>query len=77
MVKNKRRGKYYQIAVQGHLESHWSLWFNGMEIRNMPDGDAILSGYVIDQSALHGLLTKIRDLGLILVSVRCLDEDGK
>jgi hypothetical protein len=73
-VKNKPRGKYYQIVVKGQLEARWSQWFNGMAIQNVPSGEAILSGYVIDQAALHGLLIKVRDLGLPLVAVRCLDE---
>ena len=71
---NKQWGKYYQILVKGHLESYWSQWFNGMMIEQLSGGDTTLSGYVIDQAALHGLLAKIRDLGLTLVSVRCLDE---
>jgi hypothetical protein len=73
-VGNKQWGKYYQILVKGHLESYWSQWFNGMMIEQLSGGDTTLSGYVIDQAALHGLLAKIRDLGLTLVSVRCLDE---
>jgi hypothetical protein len=78
MMKNKRRGKYYQIVVKGHLDAKWSEWFNDMTIQNMPDGDAVLSGIVVDQAALHGLLIKIRDLGLVLISVRSLeDENGR
>ncbi len=76
-MKNQQQGKYYQIVVQGHLEARWSQWFNGMEIRNLPDGESILSGTVVDQAALHGLLIKIRDLGLPLASVRCLDQAEK
>jgi len=70
-------GKLYEIEVKGQLESSWSQWFNGLEIRNMPDGEAILSGIVVDQAALHGILVKIRDLGLPLIAVRCLDEAEK
>ena len=71
------QGKYYQIVVKGHLEAHWSQWFSGMDIQNMPDGEAILSGVVVDQAMLHGLLNKIRDLGLPLVSIRCLETEGE
>jgi hypothetical protein len=77
-MKNKQWGKYYQIVVKGHLDAKWSEWFNGMTIQNIPDGDAVLSGIVVDQAALHGLLIKIRDLGLSLISVRSLeDENGR
>ena len=68
----KREGmhkKRYEITVRGQLEGNWTGWFNGMDIRNLPDGDAVLCGEVVDQAALHGLLIKIRDLGLPLVSV--------
>ena len=76
-MKNKRRGKYYQIQVKGHLEARWSQWFNGLTIRNISNGEAILSGYVVDQAALHGILIKVRDLGLPLVSVHYLDKVEK
>jgi hypothetical protein len=74
MSTNENPGKYYEIVVKGQLEPGWSQWFNGMEIKNRENGEATLSGYVVDQAALHGLLNKIRDLGLPLVAVRCLDE---
>jgi hypothetical protein len=77
MVNRKQQGKTYQIVIKGHLEARWREWFNGMSIQNLPDGEAVLSGPVIDQAALHGLLNKVRDLGLPLVSVRCLDETEK
>jgi hypothetical protein len=59
----------YRIRVKGHLTPEWSEWFNDMTITLEPDGDTILSGPVVDQPALHGLLIKVRDLGLTLVSV--------
>jgi hypothetical protein len=59
----------YRILVQGHLSAEWSDWFDGMVVRCQPDGTTVLSGLVRDQAALHGLLLKIRDLGLILISV--------
>lgn len=69
MTANGSHTTRYQITVRGHLDKCWSEWFNGMDIRNLPDGETVLCGPVIDQSALHGLLIKIRDLGLPLVSV--------
>lgn len=59
----------YQIRVKGHLDSQWSAWFDGMTITNEPNGEALLAGPVADQSALHGLLIKIRDLGLPLLAI--------
>jgi hypothetical protein len=59
----------YQIRVRGVLGSEWSDWFDQMSISPQDDGDTVLSGPVRDQSALHGILTKIRDLGLPLLSL--------
>jgi hypothetical protein len=59
----------YEITVAGLISDRWSDWFDGLEIRNNPDGDTILSGVFIDQSALLGTLNKIQALNLVLVSV--------
>jgi hypothetical protein len=59
----------YQIRLKGHLDSQWTDWFEGLTITLEEDGDTLLTGPVIDQAALHGLLKKVRDLGLTLVSV--------
>lgn len=59
----------YEIRVRGHLDGHWSEWFDGLAIVNVEDGDALLSGEIVDQSALHGVLAKVRDLGLPLIAV--------
>jgi hypothetical protein len=59
----------YQIRVRGHLDSQWTDWFEGLTITLEADGDTLLTGPVIDQSALYGLLKKVRDLGIPLVSV--------
>ena len=65
----------YHIRVQDHLRPEWSEWFDGMTITLEENGDTILSGLVVDQAALHGLLIKVRDLGLTLISVS-KDEPG-
>ena len=63
----------YEIRIQGILDECWSCWFEGMHISSEPGGITCIRGEVVDQSALHGLLAKIRDLGLPLISVRRLD----
>jgi len=59
----------YQIRLKGHLGSQWTDWFGGLTITLEEDGDTLLTGTVIDQAALHGLLKKVRDLGMPLISV--------
>jgi len=59
----------YQIRIKGHLGPLWTDWFEGLTITLEEDGDTLLSGPVLDQSALHGLLKKVRDLGMPLLSV--------
>ena len=61
--------RVYEIRVEGHLGDRWSAWFDGLAIRNEPRGETILTGPVNDQAALYGVLTKIHNLNLILVSV--------
>ena len=63
----------YEIILQGHLSSQWSSWFDDFTITLDPGGRTFLVGPVIDQSALHGVLKKIRDLGIPLISVKRLD----
>ena len=59
----------YQIRIEGHLGRQWSNWFDGMAITLEDNGDTLLTGPVVDQATLHGLLKKVRDLGLPLISV--------
>ena len=67
-------GTIYQIRVQGRLDRRWSDWFDGFTITYPSDNETLLQGRVADQAALHGLLVKIRDLGLSLLSVRRIDK---
>ncbi|CAI3796855.1 hypothetical protein [Pseudarthrobacter sp. MM222] len=63
----------YRLRVDGHLPDHWSAWFGCLTLARENDGTTSLSGPVTDQAALHGLLTKIRDLGILLISVEPID----
>ena len=60
---------YYEIRLKGYLDSQWTDWFDQMTITLEEDGNSLLTGTVVDQAALHGLLKKIRDLGLTLISI--------
>jgi hypothetical protein len=59
----------YQIRIEGHLDQQWTDWFEGLTLTLEEDGNTLLTGSVADQAALHGLLKKIRDLGIVLVSI--------
>jgi hypothetical protein len=59
----------YEIRVEGHLDTRWTAWFDGLTLTRGSDGTTVIHGPVADQAALHGLLQKIRDLGLPLISV--------
>lgn len=71
---NRERG-VYRIKVKGVLDGEWSGWFEGMTVQPQPSGETVLTGPVADQAALHGLLHKIRDLGLPLLSVKRADME--
>ena len=63
----------YELRIEGHLDAHWSAWFGGLAITHDDDGTTTLRGVVTDQSELHGLLAKVRDIGVSLLSVTPLD----
>jgi len=67
----------YEIRIKGHLEDRWADWFEGMTITLEEDGDTLLTGPVADQAALHGLLKRVRDLGLPLLSVNSVEPDAE
>ncbi len=66
--------KIYEIRVKGHLDSDWSGWFEGLTITLEADGVTLLSGPIIDQAALYGLLKRIHDLGIALISVNQIES---
>jgi len=68
-------GKVYQIRVEGHLDNSWSEWLDGLAITHEEDSTTVLTGPLTDQPALHGLLIKIRNLGLPLLSVNRVEPD--
>jgi hypothetical protein len=65
----------YEIRVRGHLDSRWDAWFDGLTLTQESDGTTLIHGPVVDQAALHGLLQKVRDVGLPLVSVTQVEPD--
>ncbi len=64
----------FEIRVKGYLPPDWSEWFEGLAIKHTPDGATILAGPIRDQAALFGVLIKVRDLGLTLVSLSCIES---
>lgn len=78
---NKTPGEHrepgrYELRIRGHLDDCWAEWFEGLALTRESDGTTRLRGPVIDQAALHGLLSKVRDLGVTLISVSPIDEPG-
>ena len=65
----------YEIRVKGHLDNRWATWFDGLTLTHESDGTTLIHGPVADQAALHGLLQKVRDVGLPLVSVTQIEPD--
>jgi hypothetical protein len=68
-------GRWYEIRLEGRLDARWSVWFDGLTLTAGPDGTTTLRGPVVDQAALHGLLQRLRDLGLPLLAVTQLEPD--
>jgi len=66
----------YQIKLRGHLSDHWTDWFAGLTITLEDDGDTLLIGPLPDQAAMFGLLKKVRDLGMPLISINCVEPDN-
>ncbi len=66
----------YQIRIKEQLDQHWSSWFGGLTITTEANGETVLTGEVVDQAALHGLLSKVRDLQLTLLSVYPIEKDS-
>jgi len=65
----------FEIRVKGHLEPRWAAWFDGLSLSTHDDGTTVIAGPVVDQAALHGLLQKLRDLGIPLVSLTQIPPD--
>ena len=66
----------YEIRIQGHLDQHWSAWFDGLTISNESDGSTLLRGSLVDEAALHGVLIKVRDLALPLLALKRVAAHG-
>ena len=75
---NQRQGQYapahYELRIEGHLDEHWSAWFGGLTLIRQDDGTTTLRAAVTDQAELHGLLTKLRDLGITLISLASIES---
>ncbi len=74
--------EYYEIKIKGHLDEYWLEWFEGLKLEHLEEDETLLSGLLPDQAALHGLLERIRDLNLRLISVTSItpstqDPDNK
>ena len=72
---NHNGAGWYEIRLKGHLDSRWAAWFDGLSLTHDSDGTTVISGQVVDQAGLHGLLQKVRDVGIPLVSVAQVDPD--
>jgi hypothetical protein len=74
MTRRADRPTVYDVRLDGHLDEHWSTWFDGMAVTRADDGTTTLRGLLVDQAALHGLLAKVRDLGASLLSVEAVAD---
>lgn len=71
----KAKGNIYEVRVKGQLDNHWAAWFDGMTVRAEANGQTVLSGVIVDQAALNGVLRRIFALGLALISVNRVESD--
>jgi hypothetical protein len=67
----------YEIRVDGHLDSRWEAWFDGLTLTRAGDGTTVIEGSIVDQAALHGLLQKLRDIGVPLIALTRLQPEGE
>ena len=68
-IDDRHEPGHYEIRLRGHLDTRWTAWFGGLSLTHESDGTTVIHGSVVDQAALHGLLSKVRDLGLPLIAV--------
>ncbi len=68
-ISSHSAGGFFEIRVKGQLDSHWSEWFEGLELRYLDNGETILFGHIVDQAALIGILNKVNHLNLTLLAV--------
>jgi hypothetical protein len=73
----QRGGGFFEIHVKGHLNSQWSDWLGGLQVRLLESGEMILSGYLVDQAALMGVLNRLYNLNLTLLSVNPVDQNDR
>jgi hypothetical protein len=73
--RDRDKSERYEIRIQGHLDNRWNGWFSGLTLTREDSGETVLTGPVVDQAALHGVLRKVRDLGMPLLSVTRVGSD--
>ena len=74
--KKNEKTLIYQVRIEGQFDQQWTDWFEGLTVTQEEDGTTLLTGPIVDQSALHGLLKKVRDLGIPLISVNRMETTG-
>ena len=67
----------YEIRVKGHLNSRWAAWFDGLNLTRKEDGTTVIHGQIVDEAALHGVLQKLRDIGVPLIALTQLPSEGE
>ena len=72
---DRHEAGWYEIRLKGRLDARWAAWFDGLSLTHEGDGTTVIHGPVVDQAALHGVLQKVRDVGLPLVSVMQVDPE--